>query len=82
MKGVMMLIVSLRDVNFGFWSHLGCCAQGKTPSYVAHMYLSRSRSGLPERKYKDTYFMCSCPTSIPAPSYAKSSSPGFAVFNL
>ena len=23
-KGVEMLVVSLRDVNFGFWSHLGC----------------------------------------------------------
>ena len=22
-----MLVVSLRDVNFGFWSHLGCFGQ-------------------------------------------------------
>ena len=27
MKGVGMLIVSLRGVNFGFWSHLGCSGQ-------------------------------------------------------
>ena len=27
MKGVGMLVVSLRDVNFGFWSHLGCSGQ-------------------------------------------------------
>ena len=27
MKGVGMLVVSLRDVNFGFWSHLGCSRQ-------------------------------------------------------
>ena len=27
MKGVGMLVVSLRGVNFGFWSHLGCCGQ-------------------------------------------------------
>ena len=27
MKGVGMLVVSLRDVNFGFWSHLGCSEQ-------------------------------------------------------
>ena len=27
MKGVGMLVVSLRGVNFGFWSHLGCSAQ-------------------------------------------------------
>ena len=24
MKGVGMLVGSLRGVNFGFWSHLGC----------------------------------------------------------
>ena len=24
MKGVEMLVVSLRGVNFGLWSHLGC----------------------------------------------------------
>ena len=23
-KGMGMLVVSLRGVNFGFWSHLGC----------------------------------------------------------
>ena len=27
MKGVGMLLVSLRGVNFGFWSHLGCSRQ-------------------------------------------------------
>ena len=27
MKGVGMLFVSLRSINFGFWSHLGCCGQ-------------------------------------------------------
>ena len=27
MKGVGMLVVSLRGVNFGFWSHLGCSRQ-------------------------------------------------------
>ena len=32
-KVVRMHIVSLRSVNFGFWSHLGC--SGKTPSYLA-----------------------------------------------
>ena len=26
-KGVGMLAVSLRGVNFGFWSHLGCSGQ-------------------------------------------------------
>ena len=33
MKGVGMFVDSLRGVNFGFWSHLGC--SGKTPSYLA-----------------------------------------------
>ena len=27
MKGTGMLVVSLRGVNFGFWSHLGCSGQ-------------------------------------------------------
>ena len=27
MKGVGMLVLSLRNVNFGFWSHLGCSGQ-------------------------------------------------------
>ena len=27
MKGVGMLVVSPRGVNFGFWSHLGCSEQ-------------------------------------------------------
>ena len=27
MKGVGMLVVSLRGVNYGFWSHLGCSGQ-------------------------------------------------------
>ena len=27
MNGVGMLFVSLKGVNFGFWSHLGCSGQ-------------------------------------------------------
>ena len=27
MKGVGMLVVLLRGVNFGLWSHLGCSGQ-------------------------------------------------------
>ena len=27
MKGVGMLVVSRRGVNFGFWAHLGCSGQ-------------------------------------------------------
>ena len=27
MKGAGMLVVSVKGVNFGFWSHLGCSGQ-------------------------------------------------------
>ena len=27
MKGAGMLVISLRGVNFGFWSHLACSGQ-------------------------------------------------------
>ena len=27
MKQTGMLVVSLREINFGFWSRLGCCGQ-------------------------------------------------------
>ena len=27
MKGAGVLVVSIRGVNFGFWSHLGCSGQ-------------------------------------------------------
>ena len=30
MKGAEMLVVSLRGVNFGFWSHIGCSEQNTT----------------------------------------------------
>ena len=30
MKGVGIPVVSLRGVNFGFWSHLGCSGQNAT----------------------------------------------------
>ena len=33
MTGVGMLFVSLRGINFGFWSRLGC--YGQTPLYLA-----------------------------------------------
>ena len=47
MKGVGMLVVSLRGVNFGFWSHLGCSGQQA-------IIFSRdgSRLGLQAKKYK------------------------------
>ena len=33
MKGVGMLVISLRGVNFGFWFHLGC--SGQNASHLA-----------------------------------------------
>ena len=30
MKGVGVLVVSLKGVNFGFWSHIGCSGQKAT----------------------------------------------------
>ena len=47
-----MLVVSLRDVNFGFWSHLGVL--GKTPSYLAVKVWLR----VAWEKYKNIYRVC------------------------
>ena len=53
MKVVRMLVVSLRGVNFGFWSHLGCSGQNA---------IIFSREGLVKgctRKYQKYIFdMC------------------------
>ena len=43
MKQTGMLVVSLRGVNFGFWSRLGC--SGKSAKYFM---LPRSRLGFRE----------------------------------
>ena len=44
MKGVGMLVVSLRGINFGFWSHLGCSGQNT-------IIFSRDGLGLHAKKY-------------------------------
>ena len=49
MKGLEMLVVSLRGVNFGFWSHLGCSGQNAFKS---------SREGLNLRS--DSIFVSLC----------------------
>ena len=51
MKGVGMLVVSLRGLNFGFWSHLGCSGQNT-------IIFSRdgSRLGLQAKKF--IYCLC------------------------
>ena len=45
MKGAGMLVVSLRGVNFGFWSHLGRSGQN------AIIFSRQSRLGLHAKKY-------------------------------
>ena len=45
MKWTGMLVVSLRGVNFGFWSRLGCSGQN-----VINFINSRSRLGLHAKK--------------------------------
>ena len=47
MKVVRMLVVSLRGVHFGFWSHLGCSGENV-------IIFSREAA----KKYKNTYLIC------------------------
>ena len=52
MKGVGMFLVSLKGVNFGFWSHLGCSGQ------KAIMFRREGpRLGLHVKKYKNMYVL-------------------------
>ena len=51
MKGVGMVVVSPRGVNFGFWSHLGCSGQNA-------IIFSHEGLGLHAKKYKNLYLMC------------------------
>ena len=52
MKGAGMLVVSLRGVNFGFWSHLGCSEQNATK-----FSRQKSRLGLHAKKYIKYIFL-------------------------
>ena len=52
MKGAGMLVVSLRGVNFGFWSHLGCSEQNATK-----FRRQKSRLGLNAIKYIKYIFL-------------------------
>ena len=47
-KGVGMLVVSLRGVNFGFWSHLGCSGQNA-------IIFSRQGLKIYDDAFKSTY---------------------------
>ena len=48
MKQTGMLVVSLRGVNFGFWSHLGCSGQKR-------QYFKPPRSRLGFREELEIY---------------------------
>ena len=53
MKGVGMLVVSLRGINFGFWSHLGC--SGRNAIIFSREGLVWGCTG---QKYKNIYCLC------------------------
>ena len=53
MKGVGMLVVSLRGVNFRFWSHLGCSGQNA-------IIFSRKVSFRVAREKLQKYIYCLC----------------------
>ena len=52
MKGVAMPVVSLRDVNFGFWYHLGCSGQNAINLAVKVSFR------VPREKNKNIYLIC------------------------
>ena len=68
MKGAGMLVVSLRGVNFAFWSHLGCSGQnaiifsreGHAKKYINifDMYIFNSFYLL--HSYNPSFLICLC----------------------
>ena len=68
MKGAGMLVVSLRGVNFAFWSHLGCSGQndiifsreGHAKKYknIFDMYIFNSLYLL--HSYNPSFVICLC----------------------
>ena len=50
MKQTGMLVVSLRDVNFGFWSRLGC--SGQSANILSHQGLAEGSA----KKQKFSFF--------------------------
>ena len=59
MKGEGMLVVSLRGVNFGFCSHLGCSGENDTicSPYAAVKVSFRVRVR-DAKKYKNIHLIC------------------------
>ena len=56
MKRVGMLVVLLKGVNFGFWSHLGC--SGQNAITFSPEGLVQGCIGLHLKKYKNIYLIC------------------------
>ena len=54
MKVAGMLIVLLRGVNFGFWSHLGCSGQNAIIFSREGLIIL----GLHTKKYKNIFLIC------------------------
>ena len=76
MKGVGMFLVSLKGVNFGFWSHLGCSGQNAIMfSREGLVYGSLPRRHFGERAWGARFSFlptnaCSTEDNIPFPSLA------------
>ena len=51
-----MLVVSLRGVNFGFWSHVGC--SGQNAIIFSREGLVKVSLGLHVKKYKNMCIVC------------------------
>ena len=65
MKQTGMLVVSLRGVNFGFWSRLGC--SGKAPIFHAakvSFRVPRRNTELREEKHKSNSKLFCLPYSM------------------
>ena len=58
MKQTGMLVVSLRGVNFGFWSRLGCSGQSANILKVSFR-VSRRNTELREEKQKSNFHFSS-----------------------
>ena len=73
MKGARMLVVSLRGINFAFWSHLGCSGQnamifsreGQAKKYknIFDMYIFNSFYLL--HSYNPSFLICLCFNMVP-----------------
>ena len=57
MKGTGMLVVSLRGVNFGFWSCLGCSGQTVIIFSCQGLVMGCMRRNIKKRKNFDSLYL-------------------------